>query len=222
MTPQERDLILSLAQRLRSTPLAEKDYEADRFIQSEIGSQPDALYRLTQMVIVQEQGLRHAQERIQQLEAQITQPRSGSFLSSLFGGSASSGMGSPAPPPAPPSFSPAPGGSAAGSFLRSAAATAAGIVGGQLIYDGLRNVFGGSSFAPRPGGPFPASPPTGTPVTEQDEPSADLSPITGGGSWEEGDASRDDSADADEDLAGGGDFDTDSEDGSDYDDSDSY
>src|SRR5437868_3792760 len=136
MTPQERDLILAVAQRLRSTPLPEKDYEAERLIQTEIGSQPDALYRLTQAVIVQEQGLRHAQERIQQLEAQEQQPRG--FLSNLFGGGSSApplvpyGAGSPAH---------APGAGAAGSFLRSAAATAAGVVGGQLIYDGLRHMF---------------------------------------------------------------------------------
>src|SRR5438445_5047493 len=167
MTPQERDLIQAVAQRLRGTQLTEKDYEAERLIQSEIGSQQDALYRLTQTVIVQEQGLRHAQERIQQLEAQLqaTQARPGSFLSSLFGGgSTNSGAGSPAPSPAPHAASLAPGDGAAGGFLRSAAATAAGVVGGQLIYDGLRSMFGSSSFAPGLGGAFPASPPVTTHV----------------------------------------------------------
>jgi hypothetical protein len=222
MTPQERELIQTVAQRLRATPLTEKDHEAERFIQSEIGSQPDALYRLTQTVIVQEQGLRHAQERIQQLEAQVqpSQARPGSFLSSLFGGGSPSGMA--APPPPPPPFGPAPNGSAAGSFLRSAAATAAGVVGGQLIYDGLRNMFGGSLFTPGPGTPFTASPPMGTHVSEQYEPNENLSPISQGGTWQEEDDSTGDSPDVEDSLAGGGDFDTDSQDSDDYDDKDSY
>ncbi len=57
MTPQERELIDAVAQRLRGTRLPEKDAEADRFIRAQIGSIPDALYLLTQAVIVQEQGL---------------------------------------------------------------------------------------------------------------------------------------------------------------------
>ena len=65
MTPQERELILGVAQRLRTATLTQKDSEAERLILAEIGSQRDALYLLTQAVIVQEQGLRHAQERIQ-------------------------------------------------------------------------------------------------------------------------------------------------------------
>jgi hypothetical protein len=147
MTPQERELIEAVAQRLRGTRLTEKDGEAERFIQSQIGTLPDALYLLTQAVIVQEQGLKHAQERIGQLEASLQQagtaPRHGGFLSSLFGGGAAP-TPPPAPPPPPPAYAPPPGGpSPVGSFLRTAAATAAGVAGGQLIFDGLRHLFGG-------------------------------------------------------------------------------
>jgi hypothetical protein len=221
MTPQERDLIVAVAQRLRGTQLMEKDYEAERLIQSEIGNQPNALYLLTQMVIVQEQGLRHAQEHIQQLEAQLqtTQARPGSFLSGLFGGgSTRSATGSPMPSPAPNAASSAPGGSAAGSFLRSAAGTAAGIIGGQLIYDGLRNMLGGSSHSA--GGAFPSGPPVSAPISEPNNP--ERSSISGGSDWDEDLDATDDSEDDDDSLAGGGDFDTDSEGSGDYDDSDSY
>ena len=226
MTPQERDLILSVAQRLRGTPLTDKDHEAERLIQTDIGSQPDALYRLTQAVIVQEQGLRHAQERIQQLEAELQaaqQARPSGFLSSLFGGGSSpySG-GSPVPPSMPYTASSAPGG-AAGSFLRSAAATAAGVVGGQLIYDGLRHMFGGSSFAPGMEGGFFASPPAVTNISEQSSPGGDRSSaISGDGPWEEDDSSTEDSVDNDDSVAGGGDFDTDDEDSGAYDHGDAF
>jgi uncharacterized protein len=226
MTPQERELILAVAQRLRRTPLTEKDHEAERLIHTDIGSQPDALYLLTQTVIVQEQGLRHAQERIHELEARLQaaqQPRPGGFLSSLFGaGSTAYGSGSPPSPPPPYAASSAPGGSAAGSFLRSAAATAAGVVGGQLIYDGLRHMFGSSVFAPGTVSGSLASPPVVTNIFEQSDPGEYRSSITGGGSWEENDNSSDDSMDDDDNLAGGGDFDTESEDGGDYDNTDSF
>jgi uncharacterized protein len=173
MTPQERDLILSVAQRLRSTQLTDKDLEAERFIQNEIGSQRDALYLLTQAVIVQEQGLRHAQERIQQLERDLqiaqqqatgaaAQPHRG-FLGGLFGGSQpAAAPPQPAAPPgaaAPPPMVPG-GGGGAGTFRKTAAGAAAGVVGGQLIWQGLHNMFGGAhgsgSFFGGPAGAAPA------------------------------------------------------------------
>jgi hypothetical protein len=223
MTPQERDLILAVAQRLQSTRLTEKDHEAERLIHTEIGNQPDALYLLTQAVIVQEQGLRHAQERIQQLEAGLQaaqQPRPGGFLSNLFGGGATAyGAGSPAPPPTSYAAGPTSGGSAAGSFLRSAAATAAGVVGGQLIYDGLRHMFGSSVIAPGMGGSPFASPPVSTYASEQSDSSEDRSSVASGGNWDD---LADDSMDNDDNLAGGGDFDADSEDSGSVDESDSF
>src|SRR5438105_2617048 len=120
MTPQERELIEAVAQRLRAAQLPQKDAEAERFIRAQIGSVPDALYLLTQAVIVQEQGLKHAQERIAQLEAAVQQagaaPRQGGFLGGLFGGGST-----PAPQPAPPpAYAPPPaaGPGGAGTFLR--------------------------------------------------------------------------------------------------------
>src|SRR5437764_15077291 len=98
MTPQERELIEGVARRLRDTRLPEKDLEADRLIRAEIGSQPDSLYLLTQTVIVQEQGLRHAQERIRQLESGAAGPSRGSFL----GGAGTAPSAIPAALPATP------------------------------------------------------------------------------------------------------------------------
>src|SRR5437764_10188723 len=141
MTPQERELIEGVARRLRDARLPDKDLEADRLIRAEIGSQPDALYLLTQTVIVQEQGLRRAEERLRQSEGQGA--GSGSFL----GGQPAGGVPTVYPVGSPPGRG---GGSAAGSFLRTAAAAAAGAVGGQLILDGLRHWAGGGPVLPAP------------------------------------------------------------------------
>ncbi len=197
MTPQERELIEAVAQRLRGTRLPEKDSEADRFIQAQIGSVPDALYLLTQAVIVQEKGLEHARERIRQLEAAAPQ-KQGGFLSSLFGG------GTPQAPPPPPSYpQPQAGPSAVGSFLRTAAATAAGVAGGELIFDGLRHLFGGPGFG---GGGFLGGPNIVNEYVTNVEEGGGQGGVPGY------DADTDDSG-------GGGDFDDDTSGGDDDDDS---
>ncbi len=150
---------------------------------------------LVQSVLVQEQALEAANERIQQLEDQLReleddrQPRSrGGFLSGgLFGGgrgeeerrsasvpqvgarSTPSAYGSRdpwsrgEPPPPPPGPPPAPG----GGFMRSALATAAGVAGGMLVADSLRNMLGGGAHANPTSGSHGTSPLAG-PDSNQD------------------------------------------------------
>jgi hypothetical protein len=91
-----------------------------------------------------------------------------------------------------------------------------------LIYDGLRHMFGGSSFPPGLGGGSLATPPTLTDVYDPSSASQDQTSIGEGGSWRDDDNSADDSADNDDDLSEGGDFDTDSDDGENYDDGDAF
>ncbi len=197
MTPQERDLILEVARRLRETGLPGKDDEADRLIRSEIGSQRDALYLLTQAVILQEQGLREAQDRIRQLES------GGQGRGSFLGGA---GPSASTPPPLPPqgaaAVSGGGGGSGIGTFLGTAAATAAGVVGGQLIMDGMRRMFGGTGSAASfgggtaPAGDFGSGAFYGGTAARQPDRSAyqeratdygsEGRPDVGGGSWDAG------------------------------------
>lgn len=205
MTPQERDLILALARRIQGAPAQQIDPEANLLIQNEFGKNPASLYLLAQAVIVQEQALRYANERINQLETQIKNtPQSpghgGGFLGGLFGGGTTPPMQSP-----PPVVSSPPG--AAGTFLRSAAATAAGVVGGELILDGLRHLWGGGSWVPGyPGGGFLGS---GSPIIEEtiiniNSPSSgDLGDTGSGGDWG-GDENNSPPDEDSEDLSGGG------------------
>jgi len=113
MSPEERDLLTGLFDRIRSAANAPRDQEAETLIQDAIKAQPYAPYLLAQTVLVQDQALRAANDRLQQLEGKVKeleakaagQPRSGGFLSglgTLFGGG---------PPPAPrPSAPPPPAG----------------------------------------------------------------------------------------------------------------
>jgi len=97
MSPEERQLLAGLFDRTRAASGNARDAEAEAFIADAVRQQPSAPYLLAQAVIVQEQALRAANDRLQQLEAQVREMEgqssqgSGSFLSglgkSIFGGS---------------------------------------------------------------------------------------------------------------------------------------
>jgi uncharacterized protein len=109
MSPEERDLLTGLFDRIRGAANTPRDQEAETLIQDAAKAQPYAPYFLAQTVLVQDQALQAANNRLQELEGKVkeleskaaSQPRSGGFLSglgSLFGGSGSAPR-APAPPP---------------------------------------------------------------------------------------------------------------------------
>ncbi|MGV1769497.1 DUF2076 domain-containing protein [Agrobacterium vitis] len=109
MSPEERQLLTQLFDRVRQASSTPRDREAESLIEGELRSQPYATYYLAQAVIIQEKGLEAATAKIRDLEDQIAhlqdelsrgaaqppaQQQGGGFLggiSSIFGG------GSPAP-----------------------------------------------------------------------------------------------------------------------------
>src|SRR3954466_11163854 len=99
MTPQERDLITTLLDRLRSAATQQKDPEADALIRQAVAQQPDMPYYLVQTVLIQDLSLHSAQDRIADLERRLAEAKQsaggGSFLGKLFGSSQPA-----APPPA--------------------------------------------------------------------------------------------------------------------------
>jgi hypothetical protein len=95
VTPEERDLIAGLFERMRGMGSIDKDREAEDFIARSVRQTPDAAYMLVQSVLVQENALQQAGDRIEELEDRVrelerSQPRAaqggGSFLGGLFGG----------------------------------------------------------------------------------------------------------------------------------------
>ncbi len=171
MTPQEKDLIQTVFDRLAKAGGGARDAEAESFIQEQVRRQPDAAYGLTQAVIVLEAGLNQAQTKISELQRQLDEARAGSGSSAGGGflggaspwGSSSVPRSGPAPQPqpqpqpsyyqpqpqqtwtqAPPQSGPwaQPQPSGGSSFLRNAATMAAGVAGGTLIAEGLSSMFG--------------------------------------------------------------------------------
>lgn len=153
MTPDEQKMLEDLANKFAQTPTPPKDAEAEDFIRKRIGSRPDALYLMTQTVLIQNLALQQAQQQLRDLQQRTSQPAvagsSGSFL-----GGAQQQQGAPraggysgqqqyaAPPPqyAPAQSMPMPG-SGAPSFLRGAAQTAAGVAAGALAFEGIQSLF---------------------------------------------------------------------------------
>src|SRR4051812_20542338 len=65
MTEQERQLIQSLADKLRNGAAPQVDPEADELIRRTVGTLPNALYILTQAVLLQELALNRAKAQNQ-------------------------------------------------------------------------------------------------------------------------------------------------------------
>lgn len=158
MDQNERQVIDGLFGKLRQvdTAAAQRDAEAERYIQEQVGRMPAAPYYMAQAILVQEQALANLQNRVQELEHDLaSRPATGGggFLSGLFGG------GQPAAPAPrrpmaqvpqtiPPQYmqqqgmgSPWGGRPAGGGFLAGAMQTALGVAGGMLIADALTSAF---------------------------------------------------------------------------------
>ena len=150
MQQQEHDLIADLFSRLQQYENQQRDAEAERLIASYVARQPASPYLLVQTALVQEEALKQARARIAELESRTQASGQGSFLGNAPRPAGPWGAAPAAPQAAPPPASPwgaAPQASAGGGFLRSALTTAAGVAGGALLFEGIRNMFGHSTQA---------------------------------------------------------------------------
>lgn len=174
MTPQERQMVDELFGRLAKLEGAPRDPDAAAAIVQGLRKAPNAVYALVQTVLLQDEALKRANSRIQELEGTPSgeQQQSGGFLDSMrdaIFGQAPPPRGSvPNVPPGgrpvwnsgqtiqqaqSPGYGQAPfnqpygqapmGG---GSFLGTAAAAAAGMVGGSLLLGSIRSMMGGSHY----------------------------------------------------------------------------
>ncbi|MGD9740729.1 MAG: DUF2076 domain-containing protein [Bauldia sp.] len=125
-----------------------RDPEAEALIRQRVAEQPSSAYYMAQTIVVQEQALAAAQDRIQQLE--YSGNRGGGLFGGLFGGGSR-------PPPVPsrnvrnqgygyndPGYGRGGGG---GGFLAGAAQTAVGVAGGVLLANLITGAFSGDEGA---------------------------------------------------------------------------
>ncbi len=171
MTPQERELLSTFLQQLKQTQAGQKDTDADAMIRETCAAQPDAAYLLVQRAMGLDLAVQAAQAQIEKLQAQVgTLQTEVDRLRPVAKPAASSGFLdgpnvwgrqstslSPTPPAsasrpamqplaaaqAAPAAPAAPAASAWGSgILGSVATTAAGVVAGTLLYQGIQGLMG--------------------------------------------------------------------------------
>jgi hypothetical protein len=170
MTPQEQQLVDELFDRLAQVENNPRDPDAERVITDGVRRAPHATYALVQTALVMDEALKRANARIEELQAQVgDQPppqQGGGFLDSMRDAvlgrhdprgsvpnvrTQATQTSSAAPyqsqagyPPQPyragPGMGPAFG--SGGSFLGTAASTAAGVIGGGLLLNSIRSMFG--------------------------------------------------------------------------------
>jgi hypothetical protein len=98
MTPQERDLITHLLERLRQAGGQPKDAEAEGLIRQAMAEQPDMPYYLVQTVLIQDMALANAQTKIADLEHQLAAAKPAAQPTSFLGGLLGRGTASSAAP----------------------------------------------------------------------------------------------------------------------------
>jgi hypothetical protein len=168
MAPEERKLVTELFDRLTTLEDAARDPEAEGLIRDGLRQAPNAPYTLVQTVLVQDEALKRANARIRELEEELggapepAQARPAGFLDNVRGAlfGASEPQRGTARPGSVPSVRPRETAAAApayppdaqpmagpygqgGSFLGTAAATAAGMIGSSLLLGGIRSMMGG-------------------------------------------------------------------------------
>jgi len=179
MNPQDRQAIDTVFSRLDEVARSgsPRDDQAEQYIASQLSQRPGAAYYLAQTVLVQQQALEAAQQRLNQggQNPQAGADDAGSF--GRFGRSrpaaGGAGVGAAMAPPGTPPASGF-GRSAGGGFLAGAAQTAVGVAGGMMLGSLLGGLFGSNNAEAAPAEPA------------AEEPGADAGAEDGGESWDDG------------------------------------
>lgn len=163
MTPLEKQLLERFLQQMTAAQAGQKDAEADALIREASARQPDAAYLLVQRAMQLEQAFEASQTQVQKLQSELDQARGGArggFLSDPYAwGSQPKAPAAATPGAAPAAQQPIPGVSAANpatvpaapgraapgawggsSMLGTVATTAAGVVAGSFLYQGIQNM----------------------------------------------------------------------------------
>lgn len=149
MISQEREQLIEFLRQLAQVPPVQKDDEAEALIREACAKQPDAPYLLVQRALLMEQALQQAQGQIGRLQSELDQARFGARSSGFldrnaWGNGAQQQPMFAQPQPPSPSYRPAPttGGWGSG-WLGNVATTAAGVVAGSFLFQGIEHLLGG-------------------------------------------------------------------------------
>lgn len=166
MNSQERDALNLFLQQMEQAPVAQKEAEADALIKNALVRQPDAGYLLVQRAMQLDYLLHQSQAKLAEVQAEldrvknpVSQPAaSTSFLGNIhawgrapaaaaLAASPNQPLRAAAPPPPASQANAAAAAPAAttpwaGSMLGTVATTAAGVVAGSFLFQGIQNMMG--------------------------------------------------------------------------------
>jgi uncharacterized protein len=166
MTPQENQVLQTLLTQLTQAHVAAKDSDAQAMIETAVARQPDAAYLLVQRTLLLERALQQAKSQLAQLQEQRNSAGGGAWNQAWPPATAAPPTAATPPAQAPPQpqatqppqatlppqatpspqATPPPQATSTstgwGGFLGSAATTAAGVAGGNFLFQGLEGLFG--------------------------------------------------------------------------------
>jgi hypothetical protein len=150
MNSKDRQAIEGLFDRIEDVARnsAPRDRDAEQLIQQRLGDYPPAPYYMAQTILIQEEALRQAQQRIEELERQGS--RGGGFLGGLLGDANDRPAGGRQRGPwdrTPDYGRDRMGGAGGGGFLAGAAQTALGVTGGVLLGSAIAGMLTGGAQA---------------------------------------------------------------------------
>lgn len=159
MTSQEKELLVRFLQQLTEARAGQKDGEAEKLIQEACSRQPEAPYLLVQRALQLDQAFQATQAQVLKLQTELDQARtstgasSGGFLNDpnawgsqprsvvQSGARQPAGGAAAANAPGPAAAAPrAPSPWGGGSMLGTMATTAAGVVAGSFLFQGIQGL----------------------------------------------------------------------------------
>ncbi len=165
MTPQERELISTFLEQMKQTQVGQKDAEAEALIGAAVAAKADAPYLLVQRAVGLDYALQSVKADLTKAQAELAQLRSGANSSFIDQGDSWGRSGKSVSAAVPgtqsqaafaPAFSPsslgkpvaaaapaaAPASSWGSGMLGTVATTAAGVVAGSFLFQGIQGLMG--------------------------------------------------------------------------------
>ncbi len=145
MTLQEKELLSRFLEQFSTAKAGEKDVEAASLIRNACAKQPDAAYLLVQRTLQLEQLLQASQAQLQKMQAHQQRTSSGSgggFLNDPNAWGRPATQATTPTPVAQGAAAPPPGGKGSWSsgLFGNIAATAAGVVAGSFLFQGIQGL----------------------------------------------------------------------------------
>lgn len=169
MTKAEQEQLQQLLSQLTIIKLTEKDPAAESLIMAALAKQPDAAYLLVQRSLLQDQALQAAQSQISDLQNQLKQKQSDSQANRFLNNdpwALAANQSNPANVPGAATYKvpnntanlnsqdygrsmpQTPNQGLGSSFLGNMATTAAGVVAGSFLFQGIGNLLSQHHAAP--------------------------------------------------------------------------